>query len=450
VTRELFPMPSNIKISDKSLFSKVIAAIPRASFEKMLFKMQVEQRQIDMESSETILENIQILDCQAIIKRRHRDLVYEDNFNPTILDMAKNRVFTYSKLKKVCGQYESKRSLEEHIKRSDETASFFRGKGLSEDDARAVAFAIAFYTGSECGSDGNNQYRGINRASSVIARQSNGEAIANIDHGDMKDSAVILYYLIRGLAHIPFYWGVCSRAISLNEEQLSEYEPGALVSWFQFSSSMKGQNAPPHFVKRSNTFFKIYSATGRGIQDFSIFPKEEEILFLPHSTFLVVDHTLSFDGKKHVINLRQVELGLSEYTVLWVDDHIFSPKWHSKRHMESAATRSLNINIHFIPKSTTEFALSFLKSPFGQRLRNRVTFRIVTDMKRDNESSSDDAGIRLIKKLREMGFRNECLIFCNYLPKVTEQVKTQLTSDEQRHLAVTSKVEDLYQFIQFK
>jgi hypothetical protein len=255
LTRELFPMPSNIKISDKSLFSKILATIPRASFDKMMLKMQIEQRQIDMESSETILEKIEIIDSEEIMRRRQRDLVYEDNFNPTILSMAKNRAFSFDKLKKVCSKYESQRSLEEHINRSGETAGFFRKKGLSKDDAQAVAFAVAFYTGSQCAEDKNNQYGGINRASSVIARQSNGEAIANIDQGDMKDSAVILYYLIRGLAHIPFYWGVCSRAIKLNDEQLREYEPGALVSWFQFSSSMKGSNAPPYFVERSNTFF---------------------------------------------------------------------------------------------------------------------------------------------------------------------------------------------------
>ena len=449
--RELFPIPNDIQTTDKSLFSRIIAAIPRSSFEKMLFKMQVEQRQIDMESSETLIEHIEIRNTDELIQRRKRDLVYEDNFNPTILEMAANRVFCYEKLKAVCGKYESPLSVQEHITCAERTKDVFVGKGLLDDDARACAFAIAFYTGSQYTGDGDNQYKGINRASSVIARKSNGEAVCNIDKNDMKDSTIILYYLIRGLSHIPFFWGVCSRAVVLSDEQLREYEPGALMSWFQFSSSMKGANAPPHFVKRSNTFFTIYSATGRAIQDFSVFPDEQEVLFLPHSTFLIVNHTMSYDGSKHFIALRQVELGLSEYSVLWVDDHIFAEKWQSKSHMELAATRSLNINVHFIPKSTTEFALSFLRSPFGQRLKNRVQFRIVTDMKRDNEPESpDDAGIRLVKEVRKMGFRNECLIFCNYLPKVNELVQTELTGGERRHLSVSSKLDDLRKFVQFE
>jgi hypothetical protein len=290
-TRELCPVPNNIQTADQSLFSRIIAAMPRSSFEKMLLRMQVEQREIDMESSETLIEHIEIRDTDEVIQRRKRDLVYEDNFNPTILQMAANRVFSY--VKGVCRKYENELSVQEHMKCAERSKDVFVGKGLLDDDARACAFAIAFYTGSQYTGDGDNQYKGINRASSVIARKSNGEAVCNIDKDDMKDSTVILYYLIRGLSHIPFFWGVCSRAVVLSDDQLREYEPGALISWFQFSSSMKGKNAPPHFVKRSNTFFTIYSATGRSIQDFSVFPDEEEVLFLPHSTFLIVNHTIS-------------------------------------------------------------------------------------------------------------------------------------------------------------
>ena len=81
----------------------------------MLLKMQVEQRQIDMESSETLIEHIEIRNTDELIQRRKRDLVYEDNFNPTILEMAANRVFCYEKLKAVCGKYESPLSVQEHI-----------------------------------------------------------------------------------------------------------------------------------------------------------------------------------------------------------------------------------------------------------------------------------------------------------------------------------------------
>ncbi|CAF3808066.1 unnamed protein product [Rotaria sp. Silwood1] len=80
--------------------------------------------------------------------------------------------------------------------------------------------------------------------------------------------------------------------------------------------------------------------------------------------------------------MRQVELDLSKWSVLWVDNNIFDKNWENKQHMETAAAKALNLNVHFIPKSTTNSALSFLRSSFGQRLKNQDTFRIVTDMTR--------------------------------------------------------------------
>jgi hypothetical protein len=71
-------------------------------------------------------------------------------------------------------------------------------------------------------------------------------------------------------------------------------------------------------------------------------------------------------------------------------------------------------------------------------------------MRRDNEKPAEDAGIRLIKELRKMGFRNECLIFCSYLPTVQELVQTKLTPDERRHLATSTNTKDLHRFIQFQ
>ncbi len=95
------------------------------------------------------------------------------------------------------------------------------------------------------------------------------------------------------------------------------------------------------------------------------------MLFLPHSTFFVFKHEVQFHGTQHTIYMRQVELGLSKWSVLWVDDRIFDENWENKAHMESAAARALNLNVHFIPKSSTASALTFLRSPFGQRLKNK-------------------------------------------------------------------------------
>lgn len=86
--------------------------------------------------------------------------------------------------------------------------------------------------------------------------------------------------------------------------------------------------------------------------------------------------------------------------------------------MDKAASHALNRNVHFIPKSNTGSALSFLRSLFGQRLKNRANFRIVTDMNRSNEHPSDTAGARLIHRVRAMGFSNKCLVFTIFEAKV--------------------------------
>jgi hypothetical protein len=67
--------------------------------------------------------------------------------------------------------------------------------------------------------------------------------------------------------------------------------------------------------------------------------------------------------------------------------------------MEKASTLGTQVNVHFIPKSTTEAAIAFLRSEFGKRLKHSMTFRIVTDMNRENESSSGDAGVRLLYEI---------------------------------------------------
>ncbi|CAF2953323.1 unnamed protein product [Rotaria sp. Silwood2] len=77
--------------------------------------------------------------------------------------------------------------------------------------------------------------------------------------------------------------------------------------------------------------------------------------------------------------------------------------------MEKASTPGTQVNVCFIPKSTTEGALTFLRSEIGKRLKGSDTRRIVTDMNRDNESSPNDAGVRLLFQMRKFGFHQKCL-----------------------------------------
>ncbi|CAF1340849.1 unnamed protein product [Rotaria sp. Silwood1] len=365
---------------------------------------QAEYAVLKSENVESILEHIKLTGkTEQLESQRKSHFVYEDNFNSSLTTMMETRS-SFEKLKKVCRIYEHREGVNvdkvmaEHENRANASHSYFCERKVPPDEAKALAFSIAFYTGSKS--------EACNRGASLIARKSNGQVLEGDVENEINEAAIILYYLVKALSYIPFYWGYVTRACQLTYDELKLYVPGALITWIQFSSSKKGKKAVnSKAFKDRNVLFKIFSLTGRPIKHFSNYPEEDEILFLPHSTFLVFNHKTYYKERKQVIYMRQVELGLCTWSVLWVDDRIFDENWENKQHMEYAAINALDINVHFIPKSSTDSALSFLRSAFGQRLKNQDTFRIVTDMNRTNEKPAHNAGARLIKAIRQMGFK---------------------------------------------
>ena len=430
---------------DIDILEQIIEASRTTSTEER-DENQAEYEVINSEELELILEYITLEGrTDQLEDQRKNHLVYEDNFNSSLIDMIEERS-SYEKLKKVCRKYEMKecadvnKVMAEHEVRVAQSQTYFRQKNLSPDEAKALALSLSFYTGTKS--------EVCNCCASLIARKGNGEIVEKRIEEEMNEAPIILYYLVKALSYIPFYWGYVTRACELTDDELNMYTPGSLITWIRFSSSKK---ASINFnVAHRNTFFKIYSLTGRPIEQFANNQEQGEVLFLPYSTFFVFKHQRSFHGTQHTIYMRQVELGLTQRTVLWVDDHIFDENWENKKHMEYAATKALDMDIHFIPKSNTDIALSFLRSPFGQRLKNQDTFRIVTDMHRDNEKPVHNAGARLIKAIRQMGFRNKCLIFTGNKGRVLEILDVELTSREQQYVTVSEKTIDLQNFINFE
>ncbi|CAF4325590.1 unnamed protein product, partial [Adineta steineri] len=93
---------------------------------------------------------------------------------------------------------------------------------------------------------------------------------------------------------------------------------------------------------------------------------------------------------------------------------------------------------------------SFLRSPFGQILKNRNTLRIVTDMHRSNEQSPNNAGSRLMKGLRQLGFRNSCFVFAMRKDICNEILKNELNDQEHQSIIVSAKTHDLRKFVNFE
>ena len=135
---------------------------------------------------------------------------------------------------------------------------------------------------------------------------------------------------------------------------------------------------------------------------------------------------------------------------MWVDDNIFDEDWGNKQLMERATTQGTSVNVHFIPKSNTEAALSFLRSEFGQRLKNRESFRIVTDMKRTNEIDPSMAGIRLLVGVRKLGFQQACLIFTGHEESAYNKLQKAFGTDRPKGIKVTQYDSELEKFVLFK
>ena len=118
--------------------------------------------------------------------------------------------------------------------------------------------------------------------------------------------------------------------------------------------------------------------------------------------------------------------------------------------MEYAAAKQLNKNVHFIPKSSNNNALSFLRSPFGQILKDRNAFRIVTDMNRKNEQPVYNAGACLIKGLRKLGFQSQCLVFTSDKSRGDQIMKEELSERERQCTKVTTQTADLRSFVNWE
>ncbi|CAF4407800.1 unnamed protein product [Rotaria socialis] len=393
-------------------YMHLIGIIP--DFENRLHSTEIESDKAEKYIEETVLyQNV-----SELAEKRTEYAVFEDNFGPTLEALVKRgKEPSFASLYDACSKYDKDGYMQMHLATSQKSQRYFLDKGVSSDEAQACAFAIAFYTGSYSET--------VNQNAAFVSRNQNRNTSTNVEISKMDDRAVvIMYYLIKGLSYVNFYWGIVTRCVQLTSKT---------AEWFN----------------DRNTIFIIYSLTGRSIQQFSNCAEDEdEILFLPHSSFMVC--RVERIHNQYRIHLRQLELGLCQNVILWVDDHIFDDWWENKEHMEKASTVGTQINVHFIPKSNTETAIAFLRSKFGERQKNSPTFRIVTDMNRENETPADNAGIRLIVALRELGYNSPCLIFTGDAYAAQEKLNKMLSENQQHNINITENISDLEDFVNFQ
>lgn len=276
------------------------------------------------------------------------------------------------------------------------SSSLWPQYGVTGDDCIKFSLVLAVYTGSD--SEALNMNCSLQIKESFLQK---GQTVN-------RSFEVLNGYLIRAISYLPYYWGVSVRCTMLSLDDLDEYRPGVVMTWLQFSSSSKGEQ-PAEFAENRNTRFFIYSVTGRDISEFSMCHIEREVIFLPYSQFVVFKKEIIDDVT--FIYLRQINLGISDLNVLWVDDHILEPEWENKIYMECTSRK--NQKIKFIPKISTDCAISYLKSIWGVKHKNEIEprFRIISDMNRPNEPNSASAGAVFLKQVIDLGFVCPMMIF---------------------------------------
>jgi hypothetical protein len=218
---------------------------------------QAEYAILNSEDVESVLEYITLEGrTEQLEYQRKSHFVYEDNFNSSLIGMIEAGA-SYEKLKEVYRKYEERDDIDvnkvmaQHENRVNLSQSYFCEKDLPADEAKALAFSLSFYTGTKS--------EACNLGASLVALKGNGEAIMLKTEEEMNEAAIILYYLVKSLSYIPFYWGYVTRACQLTFDELSVYVSGSLVTWIQFSSSKKGKKAVGSSAfKNRNTLFKIF------------------------------------------------------------------------------------------------------------------------------------------------------------------------------------------------
>ena len=121
-----------------------------------------------------------------------------------------------------------------------------------------------------------------------------------------------MYYMMRGLAQLPDFRGVCWRGYNHGSKAdiLSEYKVGRPIQWGAFTSvttrsaaslrsaaylhrdsqliaAVSSVGAAKGFAPKTRVVFKITVTSGRDINAYSFFPQEGEILLSPSHRFTV-------------------------------------------------------------------------------------------------------------------------------------------------------------------
>lgn len=321
----------------------------------------------------------------------------------------------------------------EYFKNCPELFNIFENKIADKNEKKMCLYALRFYTGGY--SMINNRELAFDIRETFLMKH---RAVPL-----RRDFFIINSYMLKALIHLPIYWGTCIRVLNLGPELMNEYRIGNIVTWFQFSSSTEGV-IPDNGFNNRNSQFIIYSQTGRKVSNISKYSKEKEVIFLPFSQFLIYKFEIYLN--KPTFYMRQIELGIGNKNVLWVDESIFDPQWGYRQMLESAL--SYNPGIRFILKTSTNLGYAYLESMWGNNLKNSPnSFRILCNDYCKTDENHELAGVRLLYIALSLGYTCQMMIFTYNLNSTWTGLQNYGISN--RGIIVTSDQSKVMNFISF-
>jgi hypothetical protein len=122
----------------------------------------------------------------------------------------------------------------------------------------------------------------------------------------MSTWGVCVHYMLKGLARLPDFSGVCYRGFpsSDKEDIESRYREGREIQWGAFSSTTTDVAAARYFAGLGGVVAKIKLLSGKDICKISFFETEKEIISLPNDKFLVTRGCYS-EGCICMVDLHQ-------------------------------------------------------------------------------------------------------------------------------------------------
>ena len=232
-------------------------------------------------------------------------------------------------------------------------------------------------------------------------------------------------------------------------KDLKGYKKDKVVCWKRISAFSQKKKESLDFCLEGedhHLLFEVNSIDGRNIAPISAYPHEEEVLFLPHSYFKVLEDPIAMKVKEtgeeyFYIKLQQIQMPRSPKIVVWVDDH---PE-NNEDWIQDLEKQAISV----VTCLTTADAISIMNNYKWILMLRGSAIRIVTDMHRiENGIERKTAGIDLIKQLRKNhGFYNDILIFTSHEEPTRKHCET---NDATKHVFVTTDGDVLEDFVSHK